>query len=102
MASYGYPAEQGGTVYYPAPDPTAAAAQAQAQAQVQQAGVDPKAAAMDGSGAVDPSYAAYYAQRGFDDLWEESGFERPVCISSPDDDRDQPVRMRRSGYKNRN
>ena len=43
-------------------------------------------------------YAAYYAQRGFDDLWEESGFERPVCISSPDDDRDQPVRMR----KNRN
>ena len=47
-------------------------------------------------------YAAYYAQSGFDDLWEESGFERPVCISSPDDDRDQPVRMRRSGYKNRN
>ena len=47
-------------------------------------------------------YAVYYAQRGFDDLWEESGFERPVCISSPDDDRDQPVRMRRSGYKNRN
>ena len=41
-------------------------------------------------------YAAYYAQSGFDDLWEESGFERPVCISSPDDDRDQPVRMRKN------
>lgn len=67
MASYGYPADphaahqqgQGGTVYYPAPDANGnAAAQAQAQAQA-----DPSKAALDGSGAVDPNYAAYYAQQ---------------------------------------
>ena len=52
-------------------------------------------------------YASYYAQREFtfmddNDNLHEIPFGPPVCTSSPDDDRDQPVRMRRSGYKNRN